>query len=161
MDRWIVNASPIICLAKIGTTDLLLKLADEIIVPQSVAEEIQAGHSGDPAQQILATGRFSVVEIPTMPEIQAWDLGKGETSVVSYALANHTWTAIIDDQAARKCARSFSIPVKGTLAVVILAKKRGLIGSAADVMRSLQAAGLRLDSDVIRIALKQTVDEEW
>jgi predicted nucleic acid-binding protein len=161
MDRWVVNASPIICLAKAGYTDLLWKLADEIIVPQSVAEEIQAGHLGDPAEQILATGKFPVAEILVMPEILAWDLGKGETAVLSYALANPTWTAIIDDQAARKCARSFSIPLKGTLAVVILAKKRGLVGSAADVMRSLQAAGLRLDDDVIRIALKQTIDEEW
>jgi predicted nucleic acid-binding protein len=156
-----LNASPIICLAKAGYSDLLLKLADEIIVPQTVAEEIQAGHLGDPAEQILATGKFPMAEILAMPEILAWDLGKGETAVLSYALANQTWTAIIDDQAARKCARSFSIPVKGTLAVVILAKKRGLVGSAADVMRSLQAAGLRLDDDLIRIALKQTVDEEW
>jgi len=124
MERWVVNASPIICLAKAGYSDLLLKLTDEIIVPQTVVEEIQAGHLGDPAEQILATGQFPVAEIPAMAEILAWDLGKGETAVLSYALANLTWIAIIDDLAARKCARSFSIPVKGTLAVVILAKKR-------------------------------------
>ena len=78
-----------------------------------------------------------------------------------YALSNPGWTAIIDDQAARKCARSFSIPLKGTLAVMILAKKQGLIPSAVDAMRSLQAAGLRVDEEVIRIALKQTVGENW
>jgi predicted nucleic acid-binding protein len=48
----------------------------------------------------------------------AWDLGAGETAVLSYALANSGWTAVVDDNAARKCARSFAISAKGTLAVV-------------------------------------------
>lgn len=160
-ERWVVNASPLICLAKAGYADLLLKLPDEIIVPHAVFEEIQAGPPGDPAQAILATGTFEVIKIPAAPEILAWDLGKGETAVLSYALSKPGWIAIIDDRAARKCARSFSLPIKGTLAVVILAKKHGLVASAVDVMRSLQAAGLRLDDVVIRTALKQTVGEDW
>jgi predicted nucleic acid-binding protein len=161
MDGWVVNASPIICLAKAGHTDLLLKLPGEIIVPKAVAEEILAGPISDPARQLLVTGKLPVVEIQALPEILAWDLGKGETAVLSYTLANPGWIAVIDDLAARKCARSFTIPIKGTLAIVIQAKKRGLIVSASDAMRSLQAAGLRLDNEVIRIALKQTVNEEW
>lgn len=161
MDRWVVNASPLICLAKTGYSDLLLRLPDEIIVPQAVLEEIQAGHLGDPAQLVLAAGKLPVAEISAKPEILAWDLGKGETAVLSYAYANPGWTAIIDDRAARKCAISFSIPLKGTLAVVILAKKRGLVSSAAEVMRSLQAAGLRLEDEVIRAALKSTIGEDW
>jgi predicted nucleic acid-binding protein len=52
-------------------------------------------------------------------------------------------------------------PVKGTLAVVILAKQRGLVPSAAQLLRSLQAAGLRLDEQIIRAALGRTVGEEW
>jgi predicted nucleic acid-binding protein len=161
MDGWVVNASPIICLAKAGYTDLLLKLPGEIIVPKAVAEEILAGSISDPARQLLVTGKLPVVEIQALPEILAWDLGKGEAAVLSYTLANPGWIAVIDDLAARKCARSFTIPIKGTLAIVIQAKKRGLIESASDAMRSLLAAGLRLDNEVIRIALKQTVNEEW
>ena len=161
MDRWVVNASPLICLAKAGYVDLLLKLPDEIIIPQTVVEEIQAGHSGDPAQQVFSTGKFPLVAVPAAAEVLAWDLGKGETAVLSYALANPGWVAILDDRAARKCARCFSIPYKGTLAVVILAKKKGLVNSAADALRALQAAGLRLDDDIIRDALKQIVGEDW
>ena len=161
MERWVVNASPLICLAKAGFSDLLLKLPDEIIIPSAVMEEIQTGQSGDPAQAALASGKFPMKEVPVKPEILAWDLGKGESAVLSYALSNPGWIAIIDDLAARKCARSFSIPLKGTLAVVILAKKQGLVTSARDIMRSLQAAGLRLDEEVIRTALNQTVGETW
>jgi predicted nucleic acid-binding protein len=81
--------------------------------------------------------------------------------VLSHALTNPAWTAIIDDKAARRCACSFSIPHKGTLAVIILAKKIAIIPSAAQALRSLQAAGLHLDDAVIKIALRQSVDEEW
>jgi predicted nucleic acid-binding protein len=161
MDNWVINASPLICLAKAGYSDLLLKLPEKVLVPQAVVDEIQAGPLGDPAQVAISTGKFHVFENLFAPEIIAWDLGKGETAVLSYALANPGWTAIIDDRAARKCARSFSIPIKGTLAIVILARKGGLVDSAADVMRSIQAAGLRLEDDVIRAALKQTVGEDW
>ena len=161
MERWVVNASPLICLAKAGFSDLLLKLPDEIIVPSAVLEEIQAGQSGDSAQKALATGKFPIRNIQVIPEILAWDLGKGESAVISYVFSHPGWIAIIDDRAARKCALSYSIQLKRTLAVVILAKKRGLVASAADIMRSLQASGLRLDSEVIRTALKQTVGEDW
>jgi predicted nucleic acid-binding protein len=161
MERWVVNASPLICLAKIGLSDLLLKLPDETVVPKAVLEEIQVGPEDDPAQKVLISGKFPIVEVAVAPEILAWDLGKGESAVLSYALANVGWSAIIDDRAARKCAHSFSIPLKGTLAIVILSKKRGLISSAADILHSLQMAGLRLDDEVIRGALKQTVGEDW
>jgi predicted nucleic acid-binding protein len=160
-ESWVVNASPVICLAKAGQIDLLLKLPEEIVIPSIVAEEINDGPEGDPARQALAMGKLVIVETELLPEILAWDLGKGETAVLSYAKVNPGWVAIIDDLAARKCARSQEISFIGTLAVVLLAKKRRLIGSAADVLRSLQAAGLRLEDGVIRVALKQIVDEEW
>ena len=161
MDRWVINASPLICLAKAGYADLLLKLPDEAVIPQAVVDEIQAGRAGDPARQVLARSEFSIANVAALPEILAWDLGKGETAVLSYALAHPGCTTIIDDRAARKCVLSFLIPFKGTLAVVILAKKRGLISSAAKVMSALQAAGLRLEDDVIRAALLQSADENW
>jgi predicted nucleic acid-binding protein len=160
-DRWVINASPLICLAKAGYADLLLNLPAEVLVPQGVVEEIQAGKSSDPARLILAAGNFPTAEIPALPDILAWDLGKGESAVLSYALGNPGWTAIIDDRAARKCATSYAIPVKGTLAVIILARKRSLIDSAADVLKALRASGLRLDDDVVRLALKQAVFEDW
>ena len=98
-------------------------------------------------------------ELPA--ELLAWDLGAGETAVMAYALANSGWTAILDDNAARKCARSFGIRVKGTLAVVIMAKQRGLIPSAAAVIRQLQQHGYHIQESIVRDALAQTVGEMW
>lgn len=41
-ERWVVNASPLIVMAKIGHAQLLSALADEIVVPQTVVDEINA-----------------------------------------------------------------------------------------------------------------------
>jgi predicted nucleic acid-binding protein len=118
----------------------LIHLPEQIILPQAVAEEISAGPENDPARQVVEEGLFKIVETPSPPsEILAWDLGKGETAVLSFALSNPDWTAILDDDAARRCAKSFSLPIRGTLSVVILAKQYGLIESAARVLRALQA----------------------
>lgn len=161
-ENWVLNASPLIVLARIGCEDLLLSLTKQVVVPHPVAEEIQAGPDQDPAREVLATGRFIVVDTPPPPaELLAWDLGRGETAVLSLALSERIWTAILDDAAARRCARSFSIPIKGTLALVLLAKQRGLISSAADVMQALVSGGFRLDDRIIREALAGTVGETW
>jgi hypothetical protein len=50
---WVVNASPLILLAKVGSVDLLLGLTGKLVIPASVAAETQAGPSGDPARQWL------------------------------------------------------------------------------------------------------------
>jgi predicted nucleic acid-binding protein len=76
-------------------------------------------------------------------------------------MAKPGWTAILDDGAARRCARSFGVPIKGTLAIVILAKQQGLILSAAEVLRELLNNGFRLDKAIIREALARTVGETW
>jgi len=162
IERWVVNASPLIVLGKIGQLDLLTKLPQRIVVPAAVVSEIIAGPEEDSARLAIQTKMFTKVNTPViLPELTAWDLGAGETSVLAYALAHPGWVAILDDGAARKCAKTFGIPMKGTLAVVIMAKKRGLIPSAAKVLHSVQEAGLRLDEGLIRVVLRQTVGEDW
>ncbi len=107
---WVLNASPIIVLARVGQEHLFDALADEVAVPQAVVDEIQAGPAGDPGRQAVASGRFPVVDTTLAPEVLAWDLGIGETAVLSYALEESGWTVIVDDAAARKCAQSFGLP---------------------------------------------------
>lgn len=160
--RWVVNASPLIVLAHAGQANLLFALADEIVVPRAVANEIEAGRQDDAARRLLATGRLDIVRVPVVPaEIIAWDLGAGETAVLAYAHLTPGWTAVIDDGAARRCARSFLIPHQGTLAVVLQAKKQGIIPSAAEVMRTLRSQGFRLSDAVVSEALRKTVGEAW
>ena len=161
-EYWVVNSSPVIALGRVGQVELITRLPQKAIIPQAVKEELLNAPKGDPARTAVESGLFEIIETPPPPpEILAWDLGKGETAVLSYALSAPDWVAILDDDAARRCARSLSIRLTGTLSVVILAKQHGLIESAAQVIHALQNNEFRLDDAVIREALSKTVGENW
>lgn len=160
-ERWVLNASPVIVLAKIGRTDLISQLTDEAMIPQAVIDEIVAGPQDDPARKIVLRGGFPVAQTVPHPDLLAWDLGAGETAVLSYALEAPGWTAILDDGAARRCAQAFDIPCKGTLAIVLAARKQGLISSASSLLHELLSVGFRLDENIIREALQRSVGEDW
>ena len=158
---WVVNASPVIVLAKVGHLQLLKELPGELLLPVPVAMEIQSGPGSDAARQALDGGwgvRVTAGRIPS--ELVAWGLGPGETAVLGVALERAHCTAVLDDGSARACARAFAIPLIGTLGVVLRARQRGVIPSAGDLLRALRAAGLYLDDETIRSALRR-VGEEW
>lgn len=158
---WVVNASPVITLAKAGYLDLLTALASEVLLPDAVVSEILAGPATDPARQAVEVGWGKRVSIGNVPAtLLEWSLGAGETAVLAVALERGDCTAVLDDAEGRMCARTLGIPVLGTLGVVLRAKKRGLVASAAQVMQALQAAGLYLDNKILSLVLQQT-GEKW
>jgi predicted nucleic acid-binding protein len=159
---WVVNASPIITLAKVGHLDLLTRLTDEVLVPSTVASEVLAGPISDPARKALQEGWGKTVAVERIPApILEWSLGAGESAVLSLVLNSPGATAVLDDAVGRRCARTLDVPVIGTLAVVLRAKKRGLIPSAAQVVQSLVASGLHVDQRTAEVVLKRLADEEW
>jgi hypothetical protein len=42
-ERWVLNAFPLIVLARAGHEGLFLELADQVVVPRPAALEIEAG----------------------------------------------------------------------------------------------------------------------
>jgi len=104
--KWVVNASPLIVLAKIDMLWLLEKLCIDLAIPSGVVEEINDGPMEDPARKWIdlegARFKVDVSDVPTM--ISAWDLGKGESQVLAWAHLNRDYEAILDDRAARNCA---------------------------------------------------------
>ena len=86
---WVVNASPIISLANIEQAHLLLDSCDRMIIPQAVAQEILDGPDDDLAKQWLKTSGQQWVRDtgPVVPLVVAWDLGAGESAVLSLELS--------------------------------------------------------------------------
>jgi predicted nucleic acid-binding protein len=160
-EAWVINASPVITLAKAGYLHLLDQLSRKILIPQPVIDEILAGPPEDPARKAIESGWGHAISPGPIPEfVLEWGLGAGESSVLALALAEPGRTAVLDDAAARTCARTLGVPFLGTLAVVLQSRKAGLLESAATVMRALRQAGLRLDDQTLRKALEQ-IDESW
>jgi predicted nucleic acid-binding protein len=158
-DRAAVNASPLILLARGGLIQLLKLAGPEVVVPLPVAEEVRRRGASDPTVRALAENPWlAVSEIAVPPLIQAWDLGPGESSVLAWAHAHPGTLAVIDDLAARRCAATLSIPVRGTLGLVILAKQRGEVKAARPLLEALRRGGLYLSDSVLNAALA-LVDE--
>ena len=122
---WVVNASPLIVLGKLGHLDLLSSLCAEVVIPDAVVREVCAGPADDPARRVLEAEELGSREQVTVidPVVAAWDLGAGEAEVLTWARRHAGYEAILDDLAARNCARALSLPVRGTLGVLLLARR--------------------------------------
>jgi predicted nucleic acid-binding protein len=159
-DRAIINASPLIFFSRSNHLQLLRAFADELWVPEPVANEVQRRGMRDvSARAIHDTEWLTVHPAATIPAtIAAWRLGAGEESVLSLAAEHPGTEAIIDDLAGSRCADSLNIPVRGTLGIVLVAKGRGLIPKARPVIEEMMIAGLHLSRRVMDEALRR-VDE--
>ncbi|MGK7891518.1 MAG: DUF3368 domain-containing protein [Leptolyngbyaceae cyanobacterium] len=155
VDRVIVNASPLIVLFNSEQEDLLPQLFPDIVVPQAVIDEVVLAKSDRAAQQVPQADWFKTQVVAINPTVAAWDLGMGESSVISHSIANPDYCIVIDDRAARRCAKSFGISTLGTGRLLVLAKQRGLITTVSDRLERIVQAGLWLSPQVISLLKEQ------
>ena len=154
-DIWVLNASPVILLGKIGRLNLLESLAPKAVVPNAVFLEIQAGIGEHQAVQStmdwVAPRRTADVPIPL--SIERWDLGPGESQVIAHCLKEKQ-RAVLDDAQGRQCARAHGIAVIGTVGIVLSAKRQGMIPAARPVLEMLCRSGMYLSDHVLTEALR-------
>ena len=157
IDRVVVNSSPLITLFKSGQAGLLPALFGTIFVPDAVWREVASKVHEDEAAQGLSNAPWALrlAPLPLDPLVLAWDAGPGETEVLSYARANPEVRAVVDDDYARRCARSIGVRTLGTCGVLVLAKRRGIITAVEPGLRALTDAGLWLSASLIRAVLNE------
>jgi predicted nucleic acid-binding protein len=151
----VVNASPLIFLSKAGVIHFLQQAAPDIVVPEVVALEVgRRGRNYITARTLANNPWVATVEVPVIPPlIQSWDLGPGESAVLAYARTHPGVVAIIDDGAGRRCAETLGVPLLGTLGLIMIAKKRGLIPTARPVIALLKQQGMFLSESIIDRAM--------
>jgi predicted nucleic acid-binding protein len=151
----VINTSPLIFLSKAGLINLLQILSPEIIVPKAVRDEIYAYGEDDITAQILqATDWLLDRETPKIPTIiHNWDLGAGESEVLAWGYTQKGTQIILDDLAGRRCALALGIPVRGTLGLILVAKKLGVIPLARPVLEQLRLTGMYLSDSIMNQVL--------
>ena len=148
----VLNASPLILLCNTDLSFVLPALFSDIVVPEAVWHEIVNGSRLDKAARLLPKlDWLQKVQTSPVSDVVRWDLGMGETAVLSYALNHKPYTPVLDDMLAKKCARSLDIPTMGTGTILILAKEQGLIDSVEQSLRKLQSAGLWISEPIIQM----------
>ena len=161
IDCVVVNASPLICLFKSGLVDLFPALFKNVAVPEAVINELMAKGTTDFAAQTLISNSWirKIGTIAIDPRVASWDLGDGENAVLSFALKNREFFAVMDDREARRCAKSLQCRYIGTLGMVALAKKRGVIHSVRETLGRIQNAGLWVSESLVN-EICRTVGEQ-
>ena len=156
----IADSSPLIVLLKSDLEYILPELYKEIITPEAVWQEILSGQDDDIAKRKLPFLSWIKLTHATTSSvtIENYNLGTGETAVLNLALTTSKSRVIIDDYAARKCAKALGIKFFGTGGLLILAKQKGLIDSVSEALEKVQNSGLWLSDTIIEL-LKQKAGE--
>lgn len=142
----ICNTSPLQYLHQVKHLHLLPALADSVIVPPAVLTELEEGRRlgvelPSPRDLLWAVVR-EPVSAPAAPLVA--HLGPGETQVLMLALETPGTIVVLDDALARRFAETRSIPLIGTLGLLLSAKRLGMIAAIEPLLDDLQALRFRL-----------------
>lgn len=142
MDKIIISdASCLIALTKIDKLDILKDLYQEIIITKEVYNEF----GGSLPIWILIS---EVKDKQKQDELEK-RLDKGEASSIALALEIGNSTLIIDEIKGRKIAQSLNINIIGTIGVILLANKKGLVKDVIGIILKLVNKGFRLSDDLL------------
>jgi len=154
----VADASPLIALSFCDQLNLLEDLFQEIIVPQSVFDEINIKNK--PESQKLAGFLLGKIvrfdqdyQIISMP-----GLGKGELeSMALYKKINADYL-LVDDKRARKVAVYNNIKIIGSIGVLLLAKQKKYIPEIKPSLDILKNSPIRLSLEIYHKALEMAYE---
>jgi len=159
----VADTGPLNYLVLIGAIDVLPKLFEKIYVPAAVYDEL--AHADAPVAV-----RGWVVQVPAWLEVRpnpdriSQDaaesaLDEGERAAIALALTIGADLVLMDDRAGVAVAYRQGLTVTGTLGVLDLAARHGLVDLAVALAR-LKATNFRCRSEIMDALLKQQPDKK-
>ncbi len=141
------NTTPLSELAKVGQLNLLQKLFGKIIIPQEVYNEVTTGNH--PAASVVPSAKwievFTIQDPTQLLQLQIkfkLDLGEAATIILAEELKSNR--VLIDEKLGRKVARSRNLPVTGTIGLLLIAKKKGIITEVKPILEQFLSQGKRI-----------------
>lgn len=153
----IADSSPLIGLARIGQLGLLPQLARRILVPRAVWAEVIGARTDAPgASEVAAQTWIEVVEADQQAVAPlAILVGRGEAEAIALAQREPSAVLLLDDLRARKLAERLGLRRMGTVALLGLAKREGLIPALKPALDALVASGIFIRQELITAALTE------
>jgi predicted nucleic acid-binding protein len=153
----VCNTGPLIALSRAGLGGLLAQMFPRVITTSIVVQELTAKDAGDGAQiqATLATGiEIVVASIPD--PLLTTELDLGEASVIQAARDLNLCVVLIDERRARRIAvEAYGLEVRGTCAVLVQAKRRGLLAKVKPALDAMIAGGYFIGPHLFAESLKQ------
>ena len=154
----VADASPLIYLSRVAVLDVLPTLYGTVVVPQAVWDEAVERRTGTAGTTALRHAPWlRVVDNPSTDI----DLGldAGETAAILVAESLHADLVLIDERVGRKVAHERGLNVRGTLGILVQARKAGKLSALKPVLDALVAQGFRIAPALVREALADVGEE--
>ncbi|OPZ25091.1 MAG: hypothetical protein BWZ00_01892 [Bacteroidetes bacterium ADurb.BinA174] len=142
----ISDTSCLIILSNIAQLELLHKMYGEIVITPEILEEYQ-----DVVPDWIVVQTVSDKYRQRILELQ---IDKGEASAIALALEIPGSTLILDDEKARKVARSLNLIFTGTIGVIVKAKLSGIIPEVKSILEMIKKTNFRISTELEIAALK-------
>ncbi len=148
----VADTSPLIYLSRVGALGLLHTLFGEVVVPRAVWTEVVEQRTAAPGLDALRVANWLRVVDQELPVL---DLGldAGETAAILLAESLQADLLLIDERLGRRVAESRGLIVRGTLGVLVQARRTGALPALRPVLERLVADGFRISPALIREAL--------
>lgn len=141
----VADAGPLIHLSLVGRIDLLPALYGRIAVPELVYREVV-----DQGEDLRAAPSYAARIGSTFPQ-----LDPGEAAAIFLAVGSRADLILSDDRQARMTGERLGIPVKGTLGILVEAKRRGEIEVLAPALAELKRKGTWLSDHLVARVLSE------
>jgi len=152
----VANTSPLIALsAALADFNMLGAIAERVLVPAEVLEEIRARGQADATYQFVRAAACCEVLAPfaTLPVLLTNELGRGESAVIHAALTRGVSIVAIDELRGRRWARQHGLQVTGSLGLLIGLYRAGAVPSLETAFAAMKAKGIYLDDRLLQQVL--------
>lgn len=154
MPKIVSNTTPIISLLKINKLTVLKDLYGEVIIPEGVFNEIEAGKDKKYYTDLLKIEWIKVEKIKDKNSLSYFlDLDKGEAETIILATESGAGLTILDETLGRYHAKRAGLKVTGTLGILLKAKKSGYIIEIKPLLYELKDKGIWLSNNLIERTL--------
>jgi predicted nucleic acid-binding protein len=157
MSEVFCNTSPLIYLHRLGLLDLLRQLHGKVVISTAVKDEIATGIQLKKDVPVLAGLKW--LEERRAPLKVALEfppsLGPGEREAILLASGVPGSVVLLDDKAARNFATRLGVRLSGTLATLVVAHRRALVGELGPILDILVERGFRMSRALREITIKQ------
>jgi len=144
------DTSPLNYLVLIDLQHILPDLFERILIPAAVRDELQSAGAPEPIARFMAAAP-ALLEIREVSEVdpRLQQLDPGEREAITLA-ALSAGSVLIDERKGRLAARERGLAVSGTLGVLDLAARRGLV-NLSDALRLLEGTTFRVSPRLLRL----------
>ncbi|MCY3722773.1 MAG: DUF3368 domain-containing protein [Candidatus Poribacteria bacterium] len=150
------NNSPLVALWRLDLLSLLRDLYTEVWIPRAVEKEFFGIEKKLRQEALNQASWIQTVDLTDPESVSDYDkLDVGEAAALALAKEHEARFVIIDEKKARQQASKIGLRVKGTVGVLIEAKKSGLISSIKPLLIELQKNRVYLTESIINAALKE------